>query len=48
MSTVVGYLMPNSIYAYISNIYDLDWSGFMAYQPIEGYLMPNSINTYMK
>ena len=33
-STIVGYLMPNPIYSYILNIYDLVWSGFMAYQPL--------------
>ena len=34
MSTTVGYLMPNPLYLYILNIYDLVWSGFMAYQPL--------------
>ena len=33
ISTIVGYLMPN-LYTYISNIYDLVWLGFMAYQPL--------------
>ena len=32
ISTIVGYLMPNSFYIYILNIYDLVWLGFMAYQ----------------
>ena len=32
ISTIVGYLMPNLLYAYILNIYDLIWLGFMAYQ----------------
>ena len=32
--TIVGYLMPNSLYTYILNIYDLVWLGFMAYQPL--------------
>ena len=32
ISTIVGYLMPNPLYTYIINIYDLDWSGFMEYQ----------------
>ena len=27
--------MPNSLYKYILNIYDLVWVGFMAYQPLE-------------
>ena len=32
--TIVGYSMPNPIYTYILNIYDLGWLGFMAYQPL--------------
>ena len=32
--TIVGYLMPNPLYAYILNIYDLVWLGFMEYQPL--------------
>ena len=31
---IVGYLMPNSLYTYVLNIYDLVWSSFMAYQPL--------------
>ena len=34
ISTIVGYLMPNPLYTYILNIYDLLWLGFMAYQPL--------------
>ena len=34
ISIIVGYLMPNSIYTYILNIYDLVWLSFMAYQPL--------------
>ena len=34
ISTIVGYLMPNPLYTYILNIYDLVWFGFMAYQPL--------------
>ena len=34
ISTIVDYLMPNPLYAYILNIYDLVWLGFMAYQPL--------------
>ena len=34
ISTIVGYLMPNSLYTYILNIYDLVGLGFMAYQPL--------------
>ena len=29
ISTIVGYLMPNSLYAYVLNIYNLVWLGFM-------------------
>ena len=32
---IVVYLMPNPLYTYISNIYDLLWLDFMAYQPLE-------------
>ena len=31
--TIVDHLMPNSLYTYILDIYDLDWLGFMANQP---------------
>ena len=34
ISTIVGYLMPNPLYTYILNIYDLFWLVFMAYQPL--------------
>ena len=34
ISTVIGYLMPNPLYTYIINIYDLVWLGFMAYQSL--------------
>ena len=34
ISTIVGYLIPHPLYAYILNIYDLVWLGFMAYQPL--------------
>ena len=34
ISTIVGYLMPNPLYTYKLNIYDLVWLGFMAYQPL--------------
>ena len=29
ISTIVGYLMPNPLYTYISNIYDLVWFGWV-------------------
>ena len=34
ISTIVGYLMPNPLYTYILNIYDLVWLAFIAYQPL--------------
>ena len=33
MSNIVDYLMPNTLYTYIFNIYDLVLFCFMAYQP---------------
>ena len=32
ISTIVDYLMPNLLYTYILNIYDLVWFVLMAYQ----------------
>ena len=32
ISTFVGYFMPNHLYTYILNVYDLVWLSFMAYQ----------------
>ena len=32
-STIVDYLIPNLLYKYISNIYDLVGLGFIVYQP---------------
>ena len=32
ISTIIGYLMPNPLYTYILNVYDLVWLGLMAYQ----------------
>ena len=34
ISTIIGYLMPNPLYTYILDIYDLVSLGFMAYQPL--------------
>ena len=34
ISIVVGYLMPNPLYIYKSNIFELGCNGFMAYQPL--------------
>ncbi len=35
ISTIVGYLMPNPLYTYILNKYDLVGLSLMAYQPLE-------------
>ena len=35
LSTIGGYLISNPLYTYISNIYDLVFLGFIAYQPLE-------------
>ena len=32
ISTIIGYLMPNPLYTYILDIYDLVGLGFMGYQ----------------
>ena len=39
--------MPNPLYTYILNIYDLVWSGFYGISTLVGYLMPNPIHTYI-
>ena len=31
---IVGYLIPNTLYTYILDIYDLGGLAFMAYQPL--------------
>ena len=41
-STIVGYLIPDPLYALISNIYYLFWLGFMTLT-ILGYLIPNPV-----
>ena len=48
ISTIVGYLMPNPLYRYVLNIYDLVWLGFMAYQPLQVILLLNRLYTYIK
>ena len=35
ISTLESYLMPNPLFTYVLNIYDLVWLGFMAYQPLK-------------
>ena len=44
ISTIVGYLMPNPLYTYILNIYDLVLLGFMAYQ---AHQPPTSVITVL-
>ena len=39
--------MPNPLYTYILNIYDLVWLSFMAYQSMVGYLMQDPIFTFV-
>ena len=39
--------MPNSVYTYILNIYDLVLIGFYDISTIVGYLMPNPLYTYI-
>ena len=47
ISTIVGYLMPNPLYTYILNIYNLVWFGFYGISTIVGYLMANPLYTYI-
>ena len=47
ISTIVDYLMPNPLYTYILNIYDLGLVGFYGISTIAGYLMPNPLYTYI-
>ena len=46
--TIVGYLMPNSLYTCILNIYDLICLGFYGISIIVVYLMPNRLYTYIR
>ena len=39
--------MPNPLYTYILNIYDLVWCGFYGISTLGGYFMPNSLYTYI-
>ena len=45
ISTIVSYLMPNPVYTYILDIYDLVW--FYGISTIVSYLMPNPVYTYI-
>ena len=42
ISTIVGYLMPNSFYTYILNVYMVGWLvGCYGISTFVGYLTPN-------
>ena len=45
ISTIAGYLMPNSLYTYILNIYGLVW--FYGISTSVGYLILNPLYTYI-
>ena len=45
ISTTVGYSMPNPLYSYILNTYDLVW--FDGISTIVHYSMPNFLYIYM-
>ena len=50
ISIIVGYLVPNPVFTYILNIYDLVWFGlvwFYGISTIEGYLTLNPVFTYI-
>ena len=50
ISIIVGYLMPNTLYTYILNIYDLVWFGlvwFYGISTIICYSRPNPLYTYI-
>ena len=47
ISTIVGYLMPDPLYTYISNIYDLVLVEFYGISTIVVYLIPNPLHTYI-
>ena len=47
ISTIVGYLIPNPVHTYISNMYIYDLVEFYGISNIVGYLMPNPIYTYI-
>ena len=40
--------MPNPLYTYILNIYDLVWLGFMGYQPCRLFNVKSSLYIYTK
>ena len=46
-STIVGYIRPNPIYTYLSEIYIIFLVWFYGISTIVGYIMPNPIYTYL-
>ena len=38
--------MPDPLYTYVSNVYDLVWLGFIACGTVVGYLISNPLYTY--
>ena len=48
ISIIVSYLMPNSVYTYILNIYDLVLLGFTAYQHFEVINAKSYLYAYIK
>ena len=47
LSTIVGYLMSNTVYTDILNVYDLVWFRFYGISTIVGYSMPNPLYIYV-
>ena len=44
ISTLVGHLLPNPLYTYTLNVYDMFW--FYGILTIVGYSMPNPLYTH--
>ena len=45
ISPIVGYLMPNSVYTFVLDIYGLVW--FSGISTIVSYSIPNLVYTYI-
>ena len=45
ISTIEGYLVPNPLYTYILDIYDM--VGFSGILTLVGYFVPNPLYTYI-
>ena len=48
ISTIVGYLMPNPLYTYILNIYDLVWLGLWHINHCGLFNAKSSLYIYIK